>query len=153
MSPSIAGATTTGADDARHGGGHDVPGEAVGHRPQPVRGRRRDDDRIGGVGDHDVADPAVREQVEDVGLDGVAAQGRERQRPDERVAAGVSITDHVGALGAEQAEQLDRLVRGDRAGDPEPDQPAGEAAPTALTAAPAPAARRRRPRRGGSRGP
>ena len=36
------------------------------------------------VGDHDVADPPVGEQREDVGLDRVARQRRERQRPDER---------------------------------------------------------------------
>ena len=45
MSPSIAGATTTGADGREAGGGHDVAGQAVGHRAEPVGGRRRDDDR------------------------------------------------------------------------------------------------------------
>ena len=64
-----------------------------------------------------------------VGLDRVARQRRERQRPDERASpTGVSIADDVGALGAQQPEQLDRLVGGDRAGDAEPDQPALEPA-------------------------
>ena len=64
MSPSIAGATTTGAEVARQRGGHDVAGQPVGHRAQPVRGRGRHDDRVGRVGDDDVADPPVGEQVE-----------------------------------------------------------------------------------------
>ena len=48
--------------------------------------------------------------------------------PTKRVADGVSMTDDVGALGAQQADQLDGLVGGDRAGDAEPDEPAGEPA-------------------------
>ena len=54
--------------------GHDVAGQPAGHGAQPVRGRRGDDDRVGGVGDDDVADPPVGQQREDVGLDGVARQ-------------------------------------------------------------------------------
>ena len=64
-------------------GGHDVAGQPVGHRAQPVRGRRRDDDRVGAVGDDDVADPPVGQQLEDVGLDRMARQRREGQRADE----------------------------------------------------------------------
>ena len=60
--------------------GHDVAGQAARHRPEPVRGGRRDDDHVRRVGDDDVADPAVGQQVEHVGLDRVARQGGERQR-------------------------------------------------------------------------
>ena len=61
-------------DDDRRGGGqdrgrHHVPGQSVGHRPQEVRGRGRHHDRVGAIGDDDVPDPAVRQQLEDVGLD------------------------------------------------------------------------------------
>ena len=117
MSPSIAGATTTGAPGREAGGGHDVAGQAVGHRPEPVRGGRRDDDRVGRVADDDVADPAVGQQLQQVGLDRVARQRLERERPDELGRGRRQHHRDVGALGLEQAQQLDRLVGGDRAGD------------------------------------
>ena len=95
--------------------------------PEPVGGRRRDDDRVGRVGDDDVADPTVGQEVEHVGLDRVARQRRERQRPDEPGRAGREQDDDVRALGGQEPEQLDGLVRGDRAGDAERDEPALEA--------------------------
>jgi hypothetical protein len=70
----------------------DVAGKSTGHRAKPMRGRGRHDDRVSRVGDHDVPDPSVREQVQQIGLDRVARERRERQGTDERVAAGVSIT-------------------------------------------------------------
>ena len=60
-----------------------VAGEAVGHRPEPVRRRRGNDDRVGGVGNDDMADPAVRQEGEDVGLRRVPAQRLEGERGDE----------------------------------------------------------------------
>ena len=129
MSPSIAGATTIGARRGEDRGGHDVPGEPVGHRAEPVRGRGRDHDRIGGVGDHDVADPPVGEQLEDVRLDRMARQRRERERADEPRRGRAEHHGDVGALGAQEPEQLDGLVGGDRAGDAEGDEPTFE--PTA----------------------
>ncbi len=109
------------AGEAR--GGDDVGGEPVGHRAEPVRGRRRDDDRVGAVADDDVADPAVGEQVEQVGLDGVARQRPEGQRADEPRRRRRQHDRDVGPLGRQEAQQLHRLVGGDRPGDPEPDEP------------------------------
>ena len=129
MSPSIAGATTTGADVARTGRGHDVAGQAVGHRAEPVRRRRRHDDRVGRVADDDVADPAVRQEVEQLGLDRVARQRRERQRTDEAGRGRGQHDRHVGALGAQEAEQLDGLVGGDRAGHAKADEAPGQRPP------------------------
>ena len=105
----------------------DVAGQAVGHRAKPVRRGRRDDDRVGAVGDDDVADAPVGQQVQHVGLDRMARQGGERQRPDEPGRRRGEHHRHVGALGPQQADQLDGLVGGDRAGDAEPDQPAVQA--------------------------
>ena len=69
-----------GDDDRRGGGeagrGDDVGGEPVGHRPQPVGRRRGDEDRVGRVGREDVADPAVGEEVEHLGVDVAAARAR-----------------------------------------------------------------------------
>ena len=129
MSPSIAGATTTGADVARHVAVTTSPASPLAIAPSQCAVAGRDDDRVGRVGDDDVADPAVGQQVEDVGLDRVARQRRERQRADE---AGRGRRQHhrdVGALGAQQPEQLDGLVGGDRAGDAEPDEPARRGGP------------------------
>ena len=63
-------------DHDRGGGREARRGDRVGrdpvrHGPQPARRRGGHDDRIGRVGDHDVPDPLVREQPQDVGLDGV----------------------------------------------------------------------------------
>ena len=127
MSPSIAGATTTGALLARTVGRDDVAREPVRHRAEPVGGRGRDDDRVGGVGDDDVADPAVRQEVEQVRLDRMPRQRRERQRADEPRRARRQEDDDVGALGGQESQQLDRLVGGDRAGDAQGDEPAFEA--------------------------
>ena len=128
MSPSIAGATTTGAPLARHRGRDRVTRQPGGHRGQPVGGRRRDDDRVGRVGDDDVPDALVGQQVQHVGLDRVARQCGERQRADE---AGRRRGEHdrdVGALGTQQADQLDGLVGGDRPRDADPDESPGEPA-------------------------
>ena len=139
---------------------HGVVRDPAGHRPQPAGGGRGHDDRVGGVGDDDVPDPLVGEEVEDVGLDGVPGQGLERQRPDEPGRRRREHHDDVGALRGQAAQELDRLVRRDRAADAEPDQPALEAAATAppsrrslVIGCRTPAASRPRPRGGGSRGP
>ena len=68
------------------------------------------------------------QEVQDVGLDGVARQRREGQRADEAGRRRGEHHDDVGALGAQASEQLDRLVGGDRAAHAEADQPALEAA-------------------------
>ena len=102
------------------------------------------------VGDHDVADPPVGEQAEDVGLDGVARERVEGERAHELLRGRRQHHDDVGALGAQEAQQLDGLVRRDRAADAEADEPALE---RARSPGARPRARRRRPRRTGSRGP
>jgi hypothetical protein len=97
-----------------------------------------------------MADPAIGQEHEDVGLDRVATQRLERERRDEAGRRRREEDDDLGALGLEEPEQLDGLEGGDRAGDAEGDQPAGEAFRHALTrvigviaGGPARAARRR----------
>ena len=107
---------------------HGVVGDPAGHRAQPAGGRRGHDDGVGRVGDDDVPDPLVGEEVEDVGLHGVARQRLERQRADEAGRRRGEHDDDVGALGGQAPQQLDRLVGGDRAAHPEADQPALETA-------------------------
>ena len=80
ISPSIAGATTTGAAVARQAAVTASPARPVAIAASQWAVAGRDDDRIGAVGDDDVADPLVRQEAADVGLDGVAGQRRERQR-------------------------------------------------------------------------
>ncbi len=90
---------------------HGVVRDPAGHRAQPAGRRRGHDDGVRGVGDDDVPDPLVGEEVQDVGLDRVPGQGLEGQRPDE---AGRGRREHhrdIGALGGEAAQELDRLVR------------------------------------------
>ncbi len=58
-----------------------------------MRRGRRDDDGVGGVGHHDVPDPAVRQQVEQVGLDGWRDSAANVSGPTKRAADGVSMTD------------------------------------------------------------
>ena len=124
-------------------------------RRASARSRARRRSRRPLSADDDVPDPAVGQQVEQVGLDRVARQRRERQRADEpRRGRGQHHRD-VGALGAQQAQQLDRLVGGDRARSrrARSDGRRGVRARLVVTSAPARAARRRRPRRGGWPGP
>ena len=85
MSPSIAGATTTGADVARHAAVTTSPAQPVRpSRPASAPSPGATTIASARVGDDDVADPAVGQQVEHVGLDRVARQRGERQRADER---------------------------------------------------------------------
>ena len=77
MAPHVA--IHRGCDDDRGGGskgrcGHHVTGQSAGHRTEPVGGRRRHDDRVGRVGDDDVADPSVGEEIEHLDLDRVARE-------------------------------------------------------------------------------
>ena len=83
MSPSMAGATTTGAVARQAGGRDDVVGQTAGHRRQPARGGRRDQDQVGGVGGDDVRDALVGQQLERVGHRPAAGERLERERPDE----------------------------------------------------------------------
>ena len=74
-------------DDRRRGGEtgrrDDVTCEAVGHGADPLCGCGRDQDRIRGIGGHDVTDSAVGEQVEQIGIDGVSGERAQRQWRDE----------------------------------------------------------------------
>ena len=120
-------------DDRRRrreaGGGHDVAREPVGHRAEPVRGRRRDDDRVGRCRRPRCARSGRRAagRARRSRPGGATARANE-SGPTNRVADGVSITDDVGALGAQEPEQLDGLVGRDRAGDAEADEAAVEPA-------------------------
>ncbi len=129
MSPSIAGATTTGADVARHVAVDDVAGQAVGHRARasarsPARRRSRRRCRPMTMWPIRPSGSRSRTSVSTGWRDSAANDSG----PTKRVAGRRQHDRHVGALGAQQAEQLDGLVGGDRAGHAEPDQPARQPA-------------------------
>ena len=83
MSPSIAGATTTGADVARQVAVTTSPARPLAIAPSQCAVAGATTIASARVADDDVADPAVGQEVEQVGLDRVARQRGERQRPDE----------------------------------------------------------------------
>ena len=82
MSPSMAGATTTGArrEAAAVTTSPDSPLAIAPSQCAVAGATTRASAR---VGDHDVADPAIGQEVEDVGLDRMAGEGSEGERPDE----------------------------------------------------------------------
>ena len=63
-------ATTTGADVARQVAGDDVGSQPVRHRAQPVGGGGRHDDHVRRIGGDHVADPTIREEIQDVRVHG-----------------------------------------------------------------------------------
>ena len=141
MSPSIAGATTTGARVARHGRGDGVAGEPVGHRPQPARGRRRDDERVGGVGDHDVADPLVGQQRERRrSRPGGGERAAKVSGPTKRCAEGVSMTTTSAPSARSRRSSSTALYAAIEPRHAERDEPASRrpaaAVPSSVTAAP-----------------
>ena len=79
----MAGATITGAVDARHVAVMTSSDEAVGHRGHPARRRGRHQDRIGRVRGHDVPDATVGQQLQGIEHHAPPAEGLERERPDE----------------------------------------------------------------------
>ena len=128
MSPSIAGATTTGADDARQVAVTTSPGQTGGHRASQcaVAGATTMASAVSATTMWPIRPSGSRSRTSvSTGWRDSAAND---SGPTKRVADGVSITDDVGALGAQEAQQLDGLVGGDRAGDAEPDEPTAEAA-------------------------
>ena len=83
MPPSMAGATTTGTEVARHAAVIVSPARPWAMAAEPVRRGGGDDDCLDVVGGADVADPPVGLERQHVDIDRVAAKGLERQRPDE----------------------------------------------------------------------
>ncbi len=79
MSPSMAGATTTGALVARQAAVTVSFAIPFAIEPEPAGRGGRDHKRVGRVRDHDVADPLVGEQAQDIRLDGVSRERRERE--------------------------------------------------------------------------
>ncbi len=88
MSPSIAGATTTGALVARQVAVTTSPARPLAIAASKFAVAGATTIGVGRVGDDDVPDPAVGQEIEDVGLDRVPRQGREGQRTDEALGAG-----------------------------------------------------------------
>ena len=137
ISPSIAGATTTGADDARQVAVIDVVRETSGHRREPAGSGRRDEDQVGRIGSDDVRDALVGQELERVGHRPAPRQRLQGQRTDERLRGVGHQRLDVGARGDQRARQLGRLVGGDRAGHAEQDQPAVESARSPIRRLPA----------------
>ena len=107
--------------DHRNGGretsrGYRIGRQAVGHRPEPVRGRGRHHDRLDVVSGFDMADLAVVLEGEHVRIDRVPAERLERQGADELDRRARHQDAHVRAFSLQQAQQLDRLVGRDRTG-------------------------------------
>ncbi len=119
ISVCIAGATTSGADEASTGRREQVVGHAGGKAGKRVRGRGRDDDEVGRLPDRDVAD--LRDAFVEVGVDRVAADRLERRTADESQRRLRRDDVHVVAGEHEFANDRDGLVRGDAAGDPDDD--------------------------------
>ena len=90
---------------------------------EPVGGGRGHHDGVGGIGDNDVADPAVRQECEHVALHRIATQclqGQWRHEPRR----GMREQDHhVRTVRLKPSQELGRLVGGDGAGDAKGDQP------------------------------
>ena len=126
ISPSIAGATTTGAEVARQAAviGSPARPPAIAPSHWAVAGATTIASALSATTMWPIRPSG--QQAEDVALDRVAAQGRERERGDEPAGGRREQDLDVGALGPEQADELGRLVSRDRAGDPEADEPAAE---------------------------
>ena len=136
----------------REAGGRDrVVRDPVRHRAQPAGGRGGHDDRVGGVGDHDVPDPLVGEEPQHVRLDRVPRQRRNVSGPTNVAADGVSITT-TSAPSARSSRTSSTALYA--AIEPHTPRPMSRPSSRPVTRRPG---RERlaagRPRRGGSRGP
>ncbi len=128
MSPSIAGATTTGADVARQVAVTTSPARPLAIAPSQcaVAGATTTASAVSARTMWPIRPSGSRSSTSvSTGWRDSAAND---SGPTNRAADGVSITDDVGALGAEEPQQLDGLVGRDRAGHAEPDEPAVEPA-------------------------
>ena len=122
MSPSMAGATTTGALVARQVAVMMSSARPFGHGRQPARRGRRDEDGVGRVRRHDVADAAVGLELQRVEHDRPAGERLHRERADEMRGRAAHHDLDLGARAGQRAQQLGRLVGGDRAGHAEEDE-------------------------------
>ena len=124
MSPSIAGATTTGAEVARQVAVTTSPARPAAIAPSQcaVAGATRIASAESAATMWPIR-PSGR-RLEHVVLDRVAGQRGEGQRRDEPGRRRREQGDDLGALGLEGADELGRLVRRDRAGDAQGDQAA-----------------------------
>ena len=123
MSPSIAGATTTGADVARQVAVTTSPARPLAIAPSQCAVAGATTIASAAVGRPTMCPirPSGSRSSTSVST-GWRDSAANDSGPTKRVADGVSMTDDVGALGAQEAQQLDGLVGRDRAGDAEPDQ-------------------------------
>ncbi len=91
------------------------------HLGEQIGGRGGDDDQIGLAAQLDMPHLDLVLQVEQIGIDLVLAQRRERQRRDELLPRAGEDAAHDIARFAKQADELDALVRGNAAADDEQD--------------------------------
>ena len=86
--------------------GEQVVADAGRRLADQVRRRRRDDDRVGVVGEADVADLGLLGEVEQLGRHRLAGQRLQGERGDELGGRARHDDAHAGPAGAQQAHQL-----------------------------------------------
>ena len=135
MSPSIAGATTTGAEVARQAAVTTSPASPLAIAPSQwaVAGATTTRRRASATTMCPIRPSGS--SARSVRLDRMTRQRRERQRADEPGRGRGEEDDDVRPLGGQEPQELDRLVGGDRTRDAEADEPAREAPASGLAAA------------------
>ena len=93
------------------------------HLRHQVRGRRRDDDRVGVAREPDMADLGLVLAVEQVGVGARPGERGGRERRHELLRARGQDAAHAGAALAQPPDEIERLVGGDAAADDEEDAP------------------------------
>ncbi len=98
-----------------------IVGMAVRDLGQKIRGRRRNDDRVGAARKIDVPHAVVGARGPEIGQHGIARQRLQRDRRDEAAGPRRHHDVHGDVRLDEQARELGRLVRGDAARQSEDD--------------------------------
>ena len=127
MSPSIAGATTTGADVARQVAVTTSAASPCAMAPSQwaVAGATTTTSAASAVITWPIRPSGSRSRTS--ASHRPPAERRQGERRDEARRRRRHEHHHVGALGAQEAQQVHGLERGDRAGDAERDEASGEA--------------------------
>jgi hypothetical protein len=119
---------STGAARRQQHGRERVVRDAVRGLREQVRRRRRDDHRMGALGDRHVLHRGIALRIEEIVQHGAARQRPERERPDEMLRVSRQAGGHPRAGRRQLAEEEHRLEGGDGARDTEEDLPPVEAA-------------------------
>ena len=96
-------------------------GQALGHAREDIGGGRRDDQQVGFARQADMAHLAFIGQREEIAIDLVAGQRRERERRHELGAGRGQHHAHAGTAFAQTADQIEALVSCDTARDEKQD--------------------------------